>query len=193
MKMLTASGKRGRRATTSRGSNTSGGGDLRATDGTSPQARQQAAPQWGLAMGPWRLELPQRRRRRRAPPQRRRPWGQLTNFAGGAEGGDEGPRSKHRRGQDPIDSGQAEAAVQDTRRALELHHDQAVLVAAGATSQDFIRLAAEQHVRRLEAVVNAALARGVQPIADDGQDLQMLAPEDLKKWVATHLGEDPYW
>ncbi len=103
------------------------------------------------------------------------------------------PRCKHRRGQDPSESGQAEAAVQDTRRALELHRDQAVMVAAGATSEDFIRLAAEQHARRLEAVVNAALNRGVQPIADDGQDLQMLAPEDLKKWVATHLGEDPYW
>ncbi len=115
---------------------------------------------------------------------------------------EEGPRSKHRRGQPPEDSQAAEAAVECTRRELGLQGHQTQSTAAGSAelataaagaAGDPRQLAAQHHARLVDALVNRALSKGVQPITREGLELQMLAPEDLRKWADEFLGDDTAW
>ncbi len=103
----------------------------------------------------------------------------------GTHGDDEGgdPRAaKHRRGQTAEDSEDAVAAVQGTRNAVELMAQQ-----AAAASAATLQLAGQQYAQRVSEVTQRAIAQGVQPLTEEGQDLIMLAPSDLDTWVATHL------
>ncbi len=119
---------------------------------------------------------------------------------GGAAGGDDGGAgdeqpSKFRRGQEDEASAEAAAAVQDSRNAIELYHQQAAGVAAGFNTPAGVQLAAQQHAQHVAQVAAAAIEQGVQPITCDGQDLIMLGPDDLRRWVQDNLGDagQVYW
>ncbi len=116
---------------------------------------------------------------------------------GGAEAGDAAPpANKSRRGQSPTDSAEAAAAVGATRGALEVLRQQAAGAAAGFNTPAGVELAAQLHTRQVAEVVTLATAQGVQPITEDGQDLIMLGPEELRGWARLHLKGDEgaqYW
>ncbi len=103
------------------------------------------------------------------------------------------PPGKHRKGQLPTDSAEAEASVLDARRAMNIHQEQNALVAAGVSSPSSQQLAGQQHARRVEDIVNKACAKGIQPLTAEGQELHFLLPEELKQWATANLGEDVYW
>jgi hypothetical protein len=115
---------------------------------------------------------------------------------GGGNGGagDEKP-SKFLRGQGPEASAEAAAAAQDAKNAIELYHQQAAGVAAGFNTPAGVQLAAQQHAQHVAQVVAAATERGVQPITRDGEDLIMLGPDDLRRWVQDNLADAGlvYW
>ncbi len=116
--------------------------------------------------------------------------------SGSAEGGlaADGQANKQRRGQREEDTADAVAAVHSTRKAVELIHQQAMVAAAGFETAGAAQLAGQMHAQRVAAVVERALAQNVQPLTDDGEELIMLGPEDLRTWACLHLAdEEPYW
>ncbi len=96
--------------------------------------------------------------------------------------------NKFRKGQDPSDTAAAQAAAQDTARALRLMQSQRAAAAAGEYgSQAAIQAAGEIHARNVAQVVNCALAQGVQPITTAGEELIMLGPQELEEWATANL------
>ncbi len=119
---------------------------------------------------------------------------QASGAAIGGRRGDGGEQqAKLRRAQEEADSAEAAAAVQNTRNALELQRQQAAGLAAGFGTPEGMQLAAQQYAQHVAKVVAAAIERGIQPITPEGEELIMLAPEDLREWERKHLGEQPYW
>ncbi len=109
---------------------------------------------------------------------------------------DEHQPNKFRRGQDPLDTAGAQAAAQDTARALRLMQSQRAAAAAGEYgSQAAIQAAGEIHARNVAQVVNCALAQGVQPITTAGEELIMLGPQELEEWATANLsaGQGAGW
>ncbi len=102
--------------------------------------------------------------------------------------------AKLRRGQEEADSAGAAAAAQDSINALELLQQHAAGAAAGFGTPCGVRLAAQQHARHVERVVSLATEQGVQPVTEDGQDLIVLGPDDLRTWARKHLsGKTEAW
>ncbi len=122
----------------------------------------------------------------RQQPARRIDDGEQAAMANGTRGADaegDSRAAKHRRGQAAEDSADAVAAVQGTRHAVELQAQQAAAATAAT-----LQLAGQQYAQRVSEVTKRAIARGVQPITEDGQDLIMLGPMDLDAWIAANLG-----
>ncbi len=112
---------------------------------------------------------------------------------GDGECGDE-RAAKHRRGQEEADSARAAAAVQDANNAMELLQQHAAGAAAGFGTPNGVRLAAQQHARQVEKVVMLATDHGIQAVTEDGQDLIVLGPDDLRAWAKKHLsGKTEAW
>ncbi len=118
--------------------------------------------------------------------------------AEGAAGGDrdgndqaaEPPAAKARKGQTAEDSEDAAASVQQTRRAVEGMAQQAAAASAAAGTMDATALARHQsqiHASTVAAVINQAIAQGVQPVTEDGTDLIVLGAEALARWAAENL------
>ncbi len=111
-----------------------------------------------------------------------------------AEADDDGPpAAKLRKGQNSSDSEEVAAAVLQTRSAVELYQQQAAGAAAGFNTPSGVHLAAQQHARHVAEVVNLATEQGVQPLTDDGLDLIMLGPDELREWARDHLSGGPCW
>ncbi len=51
----------------------------------------------------------------------------------------------------------------------------------------------QQHERRAAQVTQRAIDKGIQPITDSGEELQLLDPQQLAAWVAEKLPGDPCW
>ncbi len=95
------------------------------------------------------------------------------------------PAAKHGKGQQSSDSDEVAAAA--------LYQQQAAGAAAGFNTPSGIKLAAQQHARHVAEVVNLATEQGVQPLTDDGLDLIMLGPDELREWARSHLSGGSYW
>ncbi len=113
--------------------------------------------------------------------------------AGDGAGDGSSQRAKHRRGQQQHDSAEAAAAVQNTRNAVELYQQQAAGVAAGFNTPAGVQLAGRQHAQRVAAITAKATELGVQPLTEDGQDLIIFGPGDLRSWAEKHLKDDATW
>ncbi len=138
-----------------------------AADGASRQRHQAQQP-------PQRQQL--RQGTRTAPSDRR------------DDDGDGQPSAKSRRAQTEEDTDEARRAEADGREALRLMQQQAEVQAAGAFgSEQAAQGAGQVHAARVAAVVAKAIAQGVQPLSEAGEDLIMLSPEELGKWVADNL------
>jgi hypothetical protein len=51
----------------------------------------------------------------------------------------------------------------------------------------------QQHASRVAQVVQLAIDKGVQPLSDAGEELQLLDPKQLADWVATKLPGETLW
>ncbi len=102
--------------------------------------------------------------------------------------GDGQPSAKSRRAQTEEDTDEARRAEADAREGLRLMQQQAEVQAAGAFgSEQAAQGAGQIHAARVAAVVAKAIGQGVQPMSETGEDLIMLSPEELSKWVADNL------
>jgi hypothetical protein len=64
--------------------------------------------------------------------------------------------------------------------------------AAGAFGTEAaIQAAGQLHARNVSKIMAEAIRRGIQPITEDGEELIMLDPQGLARWVEAHL--DPAW
>ncbi len=83
--------------------------------------------------------------------------------------------------------------AQNAAMATGLMLEQEAAAAAGAWgSEAAVQAAGQLHAKHVNQVVAAAIAQGVQPITDDGQELIMLGPQELAAWAEAHL-EGNYW
>ncbi len=119
---------------------------------------------------------------------------------GDARGGrqDDGapPPNKLHKGQATLDSGNAQAALSDTSRAMELMQAQQGAAAAGEFgSQAAIQAAAQLHSRNVDRVAKAAISQGIQPVTSAGEELIMLGPQELAQWASEKLdtAEGQWW
>ncbi len=85
--------------------------------------------------------------------------------------------------------------MQNAKKALDLYQQQVAGVAAGFGTPCGVQPAGQRHAQHVAQVVALATDQGVQAITDDGQDLIMLGPEDLREWVRSHVADaaEAYW
>ncbi len=98
--------------------------------------------------------------------------------------------------EDEATSGNPPAAV---RRRLDPSVDAPAEGGGAAAPTPTVDEAAEtaarrqQHANRVAHIIQRAIDRGVQPLTDEGEELQLLGPQQLAAWVETKLPGEPLW
>jgi hypothetical protein len=99
------------------------------------------------------------------------------------------PANKWRRHQAISGAAEAYAAVQDTSRTVQatLQGAQEAAAAGNLEAQAAIQAAGQMHAANVARVVQDAIAAGIQPLTDEGDDLIVLSPQGLTDWITKRM------
>ncbi len=120
--------------------------------------------------------------------------GQCARRGGGERDEDAGePSAKHRRqhGSERAEETAGAAGASPSTTGGEAAAGARAPVPSSSTgAENTATGGATTFARQVEAVVNDAIRRGIQPLTPEGEELITLSPERLARWVADHLEGD---